>query len=182
MITRRPSHSSYPDLVGDLIDWSAGAWNMDLTKQYYLWSCDVFRVLQVPLGAQESEDMSYWFFSNNGNFTVRSCYYRIFEQKREVEASSLGASNLLELKEWKWIWGLQLSPKIRTFLWRAGNHVIPVRVAMVSAGWDMILFVLFALPMVRQSFAAWFRLLHCLLAESSGAWRVVCGRGHHRMG
>lgn len=40
--------------------------------------------------------------------------------------------------EWRWIWGLQLPPKIRTFLWRAAHHILPVRAALMRRhlGWD----------------------------------------------
>lgn len=205
VITRRPMDSSYPDLVGDLIDASSGAWNLELLHQT-LWSCDIPRVLQVPLGTHESEDVSYWFFSNNGHFTVRSCYHRIMEIKSGADSSTSGSSNLLEDKEWRWLWGLQLPPKVRTFLWRACNDIIPVRAAMVrrkmghdpfrqlcNSGlentahpffecprfqhvWRAPPFTLF-LPRVRQSFVAWYRLLRSNLdVQSLGLATVVCWR------
>lgn len=55
----------------------------------------------------------------------------ILEHAGRVELASSGTSNVLEAKEWKWVWGLQLPPKIRTFLQRACNDAIPVNVAMV---------------------------------------------------
>lgn len=102
VITRRPLDSPFPHVVGDLVDWSTCAWNLDILNQYF-WSCDVSRILQVPLGRPNSGDFAYWFFSKNGRFTVRSCYYLILERTRATENSSSGTSNLLENKEWKWI-------------------------------------------------------------------------------
>lgn len=115
VITRRPMSSSFPDLVSDFIDAISGSWDLDLLSQY-LWPCDVARVLKVPVGTNVSEDENYWFHSKNGNFTIRSYYHMILEHAERVELASSGTSNVLEAKEWKWVWGLQLPPKIRTFL------------------------------------------------------------------
>lgn len=114
LITSRPIHSNFPNVVSDLIDWSRGAWVIEVLKQH-LWPCDVERVLQVPIGTLTSIDGSYWFFSNHEKFTVMSCYYCILGQAPAANTSPSRSSNILSMKEWKWMWGLQTTPKNSNF-------------------------------------------------------------------
>lgn len=100
--------------------------------QQNMWSCDVARILKVPIGTPGSRDGNYWFFSKHGKFTVRSCYHFIMGQALNAEPSISGSSNSLSSKEWKWIWGLQLPPMIRIFLWRACNEILLVKVSLVN--------------------------------------------------
>lgn len=114
LITTRHIHSTFPDRVRDLIDWEVCAW--DLTKlSQYLWPCDVEPVLQVPIGTLESTDNLYWFFSKHGKYIVRSCYYQILQWTQLGTHSQSGQALNLSPKEWRWLWGLQLPPKVRTF-------------------------------------------------------------------
>lgn len=62
---------------------------------------------------------------------MRSCYYQILEQSSIGSSSSSGQAQILSPEEWRWLWGLQLPPKVRTFLWRACNDIIPVRVTVM---------------------------------------------------
>lgn len=97
---------------------------------HFLWPCDIARVLQLPHGPPEAKDCSYWFRSKNGRFTVRSCYYQILSRVSVADSSSSGHSLTLSSKEWRWLWGLQLPLKVRTFLWRACHDILSVRVAL----------------------------------------------------
>lgn len=131
VLTRRSPYSTFPNTVSDLINWSNGEWDLESIREH-LWDYDISRILQVPLGSPTTEDGYYWFFSPHGRFTVRSCYYQILAQATHMESLSSGTSLTLSPKEWQWIWGLQLPPKIRTFLWRACNEIIPVRANLVK--------------------------------------------------
>lgn len=131
VITRRPVDSIFPNTVNELIEESTGEWSLSRLHQF-LWPCDVSRVLQVPLGPLGSTDRTYWFHSKNGMFTVRSCYFQILSDTSMMASSTSGHSLTLSSKEWQWLWGLQLPPKIRTFLCRACHDILPVRVALVK--------------------------------------------------
>lgn len=117
IITTRPVETSFPHKVSDLIDEATGEWSME-SLSANLWPCDIENTLNVPIGASGVEDTTYWYYSRNGRFNVRSCYYQVLLQQESHEATSSGHSHALSSKDWKWIWGLQLPPKIRTFLWR----------------------------------------------------------------
>lgn len=125
VITTRSISDPFPNLVCDLVEEESNTWNLALLEQY-LWQCDVVRIVKIPLGPPDVEDSLYWGFSKDGRFSVRSCYHQIMRQANKVEESHSGYATGLSPKEWKWMWGLQLPPKIRTFLWRACNDILPV--------------------------------------------------------
>lgn len=115
--------------MADLIDWSTWHWDTELISNTF-WPVDVHSILQVPFGSPETTDRLVWGFSKSGLFTVRSCYHLLISSKHGEEEEALdrceGADSL-----WKWIWALQVPPKIRKFLWRACHEIIPTRTALV---------------------------------------------------
>lgn len=131
IITSRPIYSSFPNMLGDLIDWNRGAWDLVVINQH-MRACDASRILEVPIGYEKSPDCFYWSLSKHGNFKVRYCYYHILESAKSSDTSKSGKANFLSSSEWKWIWGLQLPPKSGAFLWRACNDILPVKVALVN--------------------------------------------------
>lgn len=110
IITTRPMHSSYPNIVSGLIHWEQGSWAIDRINQF-LWPCDIDCVIQVPIGTSDSVDCSYCFFSKMGKFTLWSAYYHILSQESNLQAFSSGSSFILSSGEWKWLWGFQLPPQ-----------------------------------------------------------------------
>lgn len=84
---------------------------MDLLTQHF-WSCDIDRILKMSLGSSMSPDQWFWFHLKHGQFTVRSCYHSIMESALASDTSTSGEANPMSPEEWKWIWGLQLPPKI----------------------------------------------------------------------
>lgn len=125
VITVRLVDDCFPNTISDLIYGDTGTWQMELLSQY-LWPCDITRAIKVPLDPSKVEDISFWCFSKDERFTVRSCYHHIFSRETINEVSSSGHSLAFSPEEWRWIWGLQLPPKIRTFLWRACNDFLPM--------------------------------------------------------
>lgn len=89
------------------------------------------QVLQVPLETSESRDSNYWYLSKHGHFTVRTCYYHILGIGGQADSSSSGSAYLSTVGESKWLWNLKLSTKIRTFLSKACNEILPVRFSLV---------------------------------------------------
>lgn len=99
-----------------------------------LW-CD--SSLTVSAGHSHLNWSSILVFLKHGKFTVRSCYYYILSHHFGHNIFSLGVSSMLSVAEWKWLWRIQLQPKIQTFIWRAYNNIIPVRVSLKQRqlGW-----------------------------------------------
>lgn len=76
IITSRPIYSSFPNMLGDLIDWNRGAWDLVVINQH-MRACDASRILEVPIGYETSPDCFYWSLSKHGNCKVRYCYYQL---------------------------------------------------------------------------------------------------------
>lgn len=89
IITSRPIYSSFPNILGDLIDWNRGAWDLVVINQH-MWACDASRILEVPIGYETSPDCFYWSLSKHGNFKVRYCYYHILESAKSSDTSNRG--------------------------------------------------------------------------------------------
>lgn len=169
LITSRPIHSIFPDVVSDLIDWSRGAWVIEVLKQH-LWPCDVERVIQVPIGTLTSIDGSYWFFSNHGKFTVMSCYYYILGQALAANTSPSRSSNILSMKEWKWMWGLQTTPKkFELFYGTRVTTSFQLKSHWFIEIWEEI-------PSVRS--ARWASKPHLIIFLNVNQW-CVYGGSHH---
>ncbi|XP_073025234.1 uncharacterized protein [Primulina eburnea] len=75
-------------------------------------------------GMEWRVDFRYWSFDSKGRYSVKEGY------KAEIALyDSPSHSSTLPLKDrWKFLWALSLPPKVRIFLWRALNDIIPTSV------------------------------------------------------
>lgn len=129
IMTRRPPDCVFPDKVSDLIDWSTWSWDFELISNTF-WEVDVHNILQLSFGSPTTEDKLFWAFSKTGHFTVRSCYHNLLNGK--IGMDSPGGSASEDNSRWKWLWKINVPPKVRTFLWRASHEIIPTRAALAS--------------------------------------------------
>ncbi|CAN1757980.1 Putative ribonuclease H protein At1g65750, partial [Linum perenne] len=66
-------------------------------------------------------DKFVWHFDSSGKFTVRSCY-------RYLHSTSAPNNQPVDdslKKLWKWLWHLDLPPKLKFFLWRVCKNALP---------------------------------------------------------
>ncbi|XP_012853795.1 PREDICTED: uncharacterized protein LOC105973319 [Erythranthe guttata] len=124
VITKRPLHSSFPDQVADLIDNSTKNWNEQLINDVF-WPIDKERISEVPIGNLGAEDRMVWHYSRNGKFSVQTCYHNIRVALLRTNGRVHGIGSGSTTKPWNVIWNLKLPPKIRIFLWRACNSILP---------------------------------------------------------
>ncbi|KAH9656150.1 reverse transcriptase domain-containing protein [Citrus sinensis] len=71
-------------------------------------------ILQIPLSSRRDKDVWYWMADPHGLYTVRSCYRLL---NNYVNAPSSGI--------WRKIWSLEVPSKVKVFLWRAAQNVLP---------------------------------------------------------
>ncbi|XP_021722780.1 uncharacterized protein LOC110690263 [Chenopodium quinoa] len=105
--------------VKDLIDLDSGEWKHDFISENFC-DRDVKCILSIPLSMRLPCDEQIWAFSKDGRYSVKIAYF-------------LGKSCNLDNfhKAWVIIWGLNVTPKIRRFLWRVGIGTLPVREYLV---------------------------------------------------
>jgi len=88
---------------------------------------DTSDICKLPLHSRTHSDTIIWNVSLNGSYTVKSAYKMcssILDQRTNHHASS----------DWKLIWSLRVSPKIKHFCWRLLRSCLPMRFNLQSHG------------------------------------------------
>ncbi|XP_057803332.1 uncharacterized protein LOC131018635 [Salvia miltiorrhiza] len=67
-------------------------------------------------------------------YSVKAGYNLALEQKMRMEASS-SSSSCGEL--WKWIWNLEVIPKVKLFMWKCLANAIPIAMGLRSRNLDV---------------------------------------------
>ncbi|KAM6600724.1 uncharacterized protein LOC133034004 [Cannabis sativa] len=69
-------------------------------------------ILGIPLSSNVSIDTWSWEGERTGEFSVKSAYSMLQQQKR---AEEMAANSDI----WRQLWQLKVPPKVKNFLWRA---------------------------------------------------------------
>ncbi|XP_048499711.1 uncharacterized protein LOC104890046 isoform X5 [Beta vulgaris subsp. vulgaris] len=112
-ITSEPN-DLYPK-VSSLIDESCMEWKLDIIEEVFN-ERDIKCIMTIPLTYPAPKDVITWGFSKNGHYSVKTAYM-------------LGKGGNLDNfhRAWVFIWSLDVSPKVRHFLWRVCTNTLPVR-------------------------------------------------------
>ena len=87
---------------------------------------DAEAILEMPLSQTDGMDKLIWKFSKSGEFTVRSTYKRVEQQKRGQNREPKSCGRKLRVsKMWKRTWSLKVKGKIKHFLWRLYHNLLP---------------------------------------------------------
>ncbi|KAL9450649.1 hypothetical protein AB3S75_012387 [Citrus x aurantiifolia] len=78
-------------------------------------------ILNIPLSQRNEEDIWYWLADISGVYSVKSAYRLLLGEVTD------DARNM-----WKQIWKLEVPTKVRNFVWRAANNVLPTVVNLRS--------------------------------------------------
>ncbi|KAK6138511.1 hypothetical protein DH2020_027750 [Rehmannia glutinosa] len=113
--------------VNKLIDLESHTWDEDRVVDW-VGQEKARKILRIPLRNFCGEDRLAWNFSSNGIYSVKSGY-QIALQMNNVGRDSPSHSGE-PLKIWKWIWSLNIPPKIQVFLWKVANGILPVKTAL----------------------------------------------------
>ena len=91
---------------------------------------DVLRILFLPVGSMENDDELLWSHSRNGHYGVLSGYREALATKDLVEALDPKESKAL----WKFIWILNVPPKVKLFTWRMCKKGLPMHYNLSKKG------------------------------------------------
>ncbi|XP_035545169.1 uncharacterized protein LOC118348227 [Juglans regia] len=73
----------------------------------------------------EVEDKLVWSYDEKGQFSVKSAYILEFDSKRAKRGET---SRVREVdRRWKDMWKLKVPEKVKLFMWKAGNEILPTR-------------------------------------------------------
>lgn len=71
------------------------------------------------------QDKLIWRGNSKGTFTVSSCFKVNFGFKNELS------------KSWKKLWNLNINKRLKVFLWRVANNILPAREVLRKRFGDM---------------------------------------------
>ena len=101
--------------VSDLIDFERKEWNVEVVEANFN-DRDVRCILGTPLSSLDMKDEITWAFTKDACYSVKTAYM-------------IGKGGNLDNFHQAWIdiWGLNVSPKVKHFLWRCCTSTLPVR-------------------------------------------------------
>lgn len=116
--------------VCELIDPNTMKWRRDLVFSIFN-RFEAQQIVNIPLSLRLPEDKLIWHWERDGEYSVRSAYHVIFEEKIRDAAES---SNARGKKIWKEIWRAEVPNRIRNFLWRLVRSILPTKVNLRRKG------------------------------------------------
>lgn len=107
-------------LVADLIDRDRCCWDLAKVESTFT-ERDRNLILDIPISVRLPVDSWMWAWSKDGAYEVKSAYH--FGKSYET-------SNVESF--WAAVWSVEVSPKVRHFLWRCASNSLPTRSVLRS--------------------------------------------------
>ncbi|XP_062014142.1 uncharacterized protein LOC133730599 [Rosa rugosa] len=120
-------------MVADLIDRENGEWLLDLLDELFT-NGEVENIASIPLSLRGAEDRLIWHFDRRGIYNVKSGYYVFNKAQTALEkaTSSMAVEGGAWQRYWQMIWGANVPPKVRVFMWRLLKEILPTKSALAK--------------------------------------------------
>jgi hypothetical protein len=117
--------SQAPDTrVCRLIDPVFNCWRPHLIAELFS-PHDASLILKTPLPPRPVRDSLLWNHTSTGQLTVKSVYSFLWGEQ-EVLPNNPSSSSRCGIRQfWKWLWSISVPNKLKTFMWRACNNILP---------------------------------------------------------
>ena len=109
-------------IVDILIDADHDTWRADLVRELFL-DFEAENILSIPLSTRMPRDKLVWVATSNGQFTVKSAYWLAMSMSSAAQEGTLGYCGQRQF--WKTIWSAEVPKKIKNFVWRACQNILP---------------------------------------------------------
>lgn len=119
--------------VVDLINPITNTWDSQLVRETF---CDEYAdlILAIPL-RENQRDFIAWHADPKGRFSVKSAYAVGVRRRDQANLHDQSMSNQANAATvWSKIWGLQVTNKIKMFLWRFTYNSLPVQTKLARKG------------------------------------------------
>ncbi|CAL5322866.1 unnamed protein product [Camellia sinensis] len=123
--SRRPSGCGV-SLVQDVIEPRTKSW-VKPKLEALVSPEEVAAIVAIPISIENIPDSFIWHHEAKGSYTVKSGYIAMVNKGASSSHSKPSSSFCWSDKEWKFIWGLTLPPKIKHFAWRMCNNFVASR-------------------------------------------------------
>lgn len=85
------------------------------------------KIIATPLLPEGKSNTLIWPHSKSCHYDVKSGYHVEKNIKLIEDTTNCSTSNTVDNNLWKHIWNAKVSPKIKTFIWKACKNAIPTR-------------------------------------------------------
>ncbi|KAL2903953.1 hypothetical protein RDABS01_002663 [Bienertia sinuspersici] len=106
-----------PEYVSDIIDGQS--WNANKVWNWFKRD-SAQRILSTYLPKEEKEDEIIWCQEENGDYSVKSGYWYLQNQRKR-------GRNHTETKFWKRLWKTPMSQRWRMFCWKLAHNALPTK-------------------------------------------------------
>ncbi len=123
MVQSVPQILDPEDTVSTLIFDDNNMWNVEKVREVFSeWEANA--IVSIPLPPHKRRDRLFWDDTKSGLFSVKSAYH--FQLRHRAAARTGECSEVRrDRKFWKFLWALSIPPKVKSFLWRACNAILP---------------------------------------------------------
>ncbi|GMN66424.1 hypothetical protein TIFTF001_035490 [Ficus carica] len=145
----------------------SGQWDQDVISLNFL-PIDHEAILNIPLGRGSCVDRMIWHFERRGRYMVKSGYWVATTKKTLVTSSGGGRDR----RWWGLLWSLNIPNKVKVFLWRSFQGILPSFGNLVKKGIKYIS----TCPRCREELESVSHVLwHCPLSKEvrmeSAVWQ-----------
>lgn len=102
------------------------AWNVPLIQNIFN-EQDVSLITSLPFSKSRSDRLT-WKFDTRGICTVKSGYIELMRSSNRAYVDNTA----LNCERWRWEWKLCVTPKVRLFMWRVLQGIIPTNVNLIT--------------------------------------------------
>ena len=141
--TRRPRSlpgRSPITVVADLLNPNTGGWDEVLVRDLFQEE-DAKAILSISI-CEGMVDNFAWHFDQRGIFSVKSAYkigvmLRDRRLGRDAASSKENSANSTVKFDWKHVWSLKATSKIKMFVWRLAHNSLANRMKIKKLGVDL---------------------------------------------
>lgn len=139
-------------------------WDEELIRQNFL-RVDAEQITRIPLPRQPNPDQVVWHYDKKGEYSVKSGYQLALKMKTPDMASCSEEKQNF----WKAIWYLQIPEKVKIFMWRAFNDLLPTMENLWKR--KVVQF-----PRCQRCYGMGESIFHALFAckVSKKTWQLTC--------
>ncbi|CAN1836487.1 Putative ribonuclease H protein At1g65750 [Linum perenne] len=122
----------------------------------------------IPIGPPDLEDNWKWKFTTDGSFSVKSAYHAGRKHQTNLRGPRRSLRTI-NAKQWNWLWNLSLPPKIRFFIWKCVQGILPTQSNLHRRRCSTN-------PTCQVCNEQEESILHCIFfcPHASRAWRLSC--------
>lgn len=76
-------------------------------------------IISLPISHSGQDDSLVWHYTSKGSYSVKTGYHLAYESQKKLSSSKASSSFQPPQAIWKFIWSMNVPPKLKYFWWKA---------------------------------------------------------------